>query len=193
MFFILIGFIIRIYGKENARRDGKYVVVANHYSYLDSPMIFRVLPFFVKPLASADYAKIPIFGYLYKKVTIMVDRSSFASKRDSFFQMVATIHKEKTNVFVFPEGSFNQTEDILKPFFDGAFKIAKETETAMLPIVFPDTIKRWHYASFWNWTPGICRAYILPEITIEEVRDKSVKELKEKVYQQMLLQMSIIE
>lgn len=193
IFFFLIGFAVRIYGKENADKNGKYVVVANHYSYLDTPMIFRALPFFVRPLASASYSKIPVFGYLYRKVAVMVDRSSIMSKHESFKKMMETIQKEDTNVFVFPEGSFNETDDILQPFYDGAFRIAKETNTAILPMIFPDTIKRWHYSSFWKWTPGICRAYILPPIPVEKVQSMSAKEMKDYVYQEMLVQMSIID
>lgn len=191
--FIFFGFTVRITGKNNIDKTQKYVVVANHYSYLDSPMIFRTLPFFAKPLAREDYGKIPLFGYLYRRVTIPVARESISSKKKSFQKLIQTVNDENTSVFIFPEGSFNQTDQILKPFFDGAFRIAKETNTPILPILFPDTIKRWHFSSFWKWTPGISRAIILPPIDVDTISTMDHKELKELVYNQMLIKLSLVD
>lgn len=180
-FFSLIGIIVRVKGKEKIQSGKKYIVIANHQSFLDIPMIFSSVPFWVKPLARADLAKIPLFGLIYKKSTIPVDRSSISSKKESYKKMLETIKNEDTNVFIFPEGSFNETEHLFKTFYEGAFRIAKETDIEILPIIFPDTGKRWHYSSFWAWSPGISRAFILDPIALETIRSMSSKELKEHV------------
>lgn len=185
LFFFLIGITIRITGKEKISKNTKCVVVANHHSFLDTPMIYAALPFFVKPLARSDYGKIPLFGYLYRIAAIPVNRDSISSKKESFQKMLSAIREDGTNIFIFPEGSFNETDSILKPFFDGAFRIAKASGQPIVPVLFPDTIKRWHYSSFWSWRPGISRAYILDPIPAEVVARLEIKQLKELVYREM--------
>ncbi len=185
LFFTLIGDSIKIIGKSKINPNKRFVVVANHQSFLDIPMIFATLPFYVKPLARSDYGKIPFFGFIYRNATVPVDRASLSSKRDSYKKMREVMEKEHTNIFIFPEGSFNETEEILKPFFDGAFRIAKETETEILPLIFPDTCKRWHYSSFWAWSPGISRSFVLDPIPIETINNLSTKDLNHFVFEKM--------
>src|SRR5690606_31604513 len=139
------------------------IVVANHISYLDTAMIFRVMPFMVRPLARHDFARIPLFGFLYRLYAVLVDRESSRSKARSL-RMLKRILKQECSIFIFPEGSFNETEQPLATFYNGAFKLAIETGVPILPVVFPDTHKRWHYRSFWAWTTGASRAVFLPEI-----------------------------
>lgn len=187
VFFFFAGIVLRVRGKEHIRKGRRYVVVANHQSFLDTPMIYVALPFFVKPLARSDYGKIPIFGFIYRYCTIPVDRSSLSSKKESFQRMLQTIRHENQDIFVFPEGSFNETDLILKPFYDGAFKIAKETGADILPMIFPDTAKRWSYKGFFEWSSGICRAIILPAITAGEIEKMDIAALKERTHQEMQL------
>lgn len=189
LFFFLIGITIRITGREKISKHLKCVVVANHHSFLDTPMIYAALPFFVKPLARSDFGKIPLFGYLYRTAAISVNRDSIASKKESFQKMLSAIREDGTNIFIFPEGSFNETDRILKPFYDGAFRIAKETGQPIVPVLFPDTIKRWHYSSFWSWRPGICRAYILDPIPADMIRQMDIQQLKEHVFHEMEMQL----
>ena len=70
----------------------------------------------------------------------------------------------------------------LKEFYDGAFRIAIETQTAILPVVFPDTVKRLHYSSALSFTPGKCRAVFLEAIPAEGLTIKDLPGLKQKVF-----------
>ena len=65
-----------------------------------------------------------------------------------------SVLKKGISVFIFPEGTFNTTGQPLKAFYDGAFRIAIETQTPLLPIIFPDTVKRLHYTSVFSFQPG---------------------------------------
>ena len=73
----------------------------------------------------------------------------------------------------------------LKEFYDGAFKIAIETQTPIKPILFLDTYDRLNYHSIFSLTPGKSRAVYLEEISVSEYTVKDVKLLKEKVYKRM--------
>lgn len=157
------------------------VVVANHQSYLDVALIFRAVPFMTRTLAKFEIAKVPLFGYLYKQMTILVDRSSPASKKSSMVALTKLL-KEGESVFVFPEGTFNETNNTMIPFYDGAFRIAFETKTDIIPMLFLDTDKRFSYKGFWHWSPGINRVVILDKIEIAALKPTDIKTLKNHVF-----------
>jgi 1-acyl-sn-glycerol-3-phosphate acyltransferase len=184
VWFFLIGMPAkRVYIKRPEKRKN-YIVVANHASYIDTPLIFRTIPFYVRPLAKMELAKIPLFGFLYRQVAVLVDRSDNQSKTKSIHMLRRTLQREGS-IFIFPEGTFNETDEPLKFFYDGAFRLALRTNTPILPVVFPDVIKRWHYSSFWKWSPGVNRAIFLPEVSIDEFEPNDIAGLKKKVFDMM--------
>ena len=84
-----------------------------------------------------------------------------------------------------PEGTFNLTGKPLKDFYDGAFKIAIETQTAIKPILFLDAFDRMSYKSVISLRPGKSRAVYLDEIKVKGLTLNDVPLLKEKVYKIM--------
>lgn len=185
VWFFVIAMPIRISGAKNFDRKRKYIIVANHISYLDTAMIFRSIPFYAKPLAKAELAKIPLFGFLYRQLAVMVYRDNDKSKSKSVHLLKNHLRREGS-IFIFPEGAFNETGELLKEFYDGAFKIAVETQTPLLPVIFPDTHKRMHYKSILSFNPGINRCVFLPIVEIDSYVMSDVKKLKEEVRAMML-------
>jgi 1-acyl-sn-glycerol-3-phosphate acyltransferase len=185
IWFYLIAMPVRREYIQRPDRKKQYIVIANHWSYLDTAMIFRAIPFYARPLAKYELSKIPLFGFLYKTMAIIVDRENPESRLKSLHLLKHTIEAEKTSIFIFPEGTFNETNEPLKSFYDGAFRIAIETQTPILPVLFPDTRKRWHYRSFWAWSAGISRAVFLPEIDVRNYSTNDVAALREKTHQAM--------
>lgn len=184
VWFFLIGMPARRVYMQRPQKGKNYVVVANHISYLDTPLIFRTIPFFVRPLAKKELAKIPLFGFLYKQMAVLVDRSDVKSKSKSM-QMLRRSLQREGSIFIFPEGTFNETGKPLKDFYDGAFRLALRTNTPILPVIFPDTYKRWHFSSFWSWNAGINRAVFLPEVELTEFLPNDIQGLKKKVFDMM--------
>ena len=117
-------------------------------------------------------------------MAVLVDRSDTKSKSRSM-QMLRRSLQREGSIFIFPEGTFNETGEPLKSFYDGAFRLALKTNTPVLPVIFPDTYKRWHYSSFWSWNAGINRAVFLPEVDITEFQPNDVQGLKQKVFDMM--------
>jgi 1-acyl-sn-glycerol-3-phosphate acyltransferase len=180
IWFFLVALPVRRIFVQKPRKNHTYIVVANHISYLDTAMIFRVMPFMVRPLAKREIAKVPLFGYLYRQVAVLIDREDEKSKAKGVRLLKKTLDKG-ISIFIFPEGTFNESEKPLKHFYDGAFRIALQTGTPILPVIFPDTVKRFHYSSFWKWSPGICRAIFLPEISVERFDKTDIAGLKSAV------------
>lgn len=179
MWLFLIGMPLCKKGKfPNGR---KYVIVANHISYLDTVNIYATIPSYFRTLARKEMVRIPVFGIIYKQLTILVDRSSPESRTKSM-KLMWRLLKNECHIAIFPEGGFNETNQLLNTFYNGAFRLAVNTQTPILPVLFPDTQERWHYSGWWKIFPGKNRAIFLDPIGVEGLQEEALKEL---VYQKM--------
>lgn len=158
----------------------QYVFVANHISYLDAAMLVKVLRQPFRPLGKIELKRIPIFGFIYRQVVVVVDRSD-AEHRKQSIQHLLNVMKHGISIIIFPEGTFNETQEPLGPFFDGAFRIAIETQTPIKPVLFPDTYTRMHPSSIFKLNPGTCRAIFLDEIPVAGYTLNELPELKQHV------------
>lgn len=162
----------------------QYIFVANHISYLDIPAAVRVVHQPFRILGKYEMVKYPVFGIIYRMAVIVVDRSSLERRAQSVRALKAALYKH-ISIFIFPEGTFNETRQPLKDFYDGAFRVAIETQTPIKPILFIDTYNRMHYRGFLELTPGKCRCVYLAEIKVEGLSMADVKSLRDKVYKAM--------
>jgi 1-acyl-sn-glycerol-3-phosphate acyltransferase len=99
--------------------------------------------------------------------------------------------KRGISIFIFPEGTLNETGKPLKDLYDGAFRIAIETQTPIKPILFLDSYDRLSYKSFLSLTPGRSRSIFLEEIPVDGYTMKQIGELKARVYE--ILEKKLIE
>lgn len=183
LWLAMIGMRTQIINENNRpfTSHNGYILLANHQSYMDVPLIFRAIPIMTRTLAKAELAKVPLFGYLYRQMTVLVDRSNPVSKRKSIMDLKKLIRNGES-VFIFPEGTFNETSKTMIPFYDGAFKIALESQSNILPILFLDSADRFSYKSIWHWSPGKNRVIILPEIDVSQYDVTDIKQLKKDVF-----------
>lgn len=184
----IIGMPIRNVGHYS--KGKKYVIVANHISYLDAVNLYASIPDYFRTLAKKEMVRIPIFGFVYKQLAILVDRSSPDSRAKSMRLMWRQIKRECC-IAVFPEGTFNYDSSIpLKNFYDGAFKLAINAQTPILPVLYPDTINRWHHSAWWKLWPGKNRAVYLDPIPVEGLSLNDLPELREKVWHIMAAELN---
>ncbi len=171
---------------ESVPDPGKqYVFIANHISYLDIPMILQaVRRNSFRILGKAEMAKVPLFGYIYRRAVILVDRNS-ANGRSKSVRELKSLLNAGISIFLFPEGTFNETGGLLKEFYDGAFRIAIETQTPLQPILFPDTLDRMFYSSVFCLRPGRSRAVFLAEVPVAGLSLADLPDLKTRVYRMM--------
>lgn len=162
-------------------KDNAVVFVFNHISYIDIPLMmkaFRNEP--IRILAKAEMAKVPIFGYIYRNATVMVDRANDEARTKSVLQLKRVL-SNNISVVISPEGTFNMTNKPLKEFYNGAFKIAVEMQVAIQPVLFLDAYDRLNYKSIFSMTPGKSRAIFLPKI----IPGNDATALKQQVYNAM--------
>ena len=165
-------------------RNRQYIFVGNHISYMDIPPVVLAIHQPVRVLGKYEMVKIPIFGWIYRSAVILVDRRNAEQRAKSVRALKAAITKG-ISIFLFPEGTFNESDKPLKDFYDGAFRIAIESQTPIKPILMIDTLERMHFKSIFSLSPGKNRVVYLEEIEVTPYSIKEVTQLKERVYQLM--------
>ena len=162
--------------------DHPCIFLFNHISYMDIPILMSSFRYqHVRVLGKAEMSRIPIFGFIYKKAVVSVDRSDAAHRAKSVHMLKAVL-KKNISIVLAPEGTFNDTHQPLKEFYDGAFRIAIETQTPIKPVLFLDAYDRLNYKSIFSLLPGRSRAIYLHEIPVADYSTNDTALLKQKVY-----------
>jgi 1-acyl-sn-glycerol-3-phosphate acyltransferase len=182
LFFILTGCGLKISGKNNFKAGEKYIVTCNHNSFMDVPVATPFIPGANKTIAKAEMAKIPIFGLIYKRGSILVDRNDKSSRRDSFRKMKEVLDLGM-HMCIYPEGTRNKTDLPLKEFHDGAFKLAIDTGVSILPAILFNTKKILPPGKLLYYWPAKMEIHFLPPIAVNH--DDNYEMLKEKVHRIM--------
>ncbi len=171
MTFIFIKINIR--KNPNWDKNTSYVYIGNHGSYLDAPAVILSTPSIFKPLGKIEMAKFPVFGWIYKKMVIMVDRKNKESRAASVTALKAELNAGMS-ILLFPEGTMNTSELMLKDFYDGAFKISIETQTPIAPMLLLNAKEMMPRKNPFLFAPGtlhvICADIISPvNYTMDDV------------------------
>jgi 1-acyl-sn-glycerol-3-phosphate acyltransferase len=182
VWLLLIGCPVKVKGKENFATGKNYVVVYNHNALLDVPLSAPYIPGPNKTIAKASFTKVPIFGWFYKRGSVLVDRKNERSRVKSFEEMKKTL-RAGMHMCIYPEGTRNRTDQPLKPFYDGAFKLAVESKKEVIPCVIIGTNKAMPIHKSFFLLPTPLRMIFMPPVSPEGLTGR---EMKEKVYDQML-------
>jgi len=174
----LIGCPLTITGKEHFKHGINYVVVYNHNALLDVPLSAPFVPGGNKTIAKASFAKVPIFGLFYKRGSVLINRKSDNSRLKSFEDM-KTVLKNGMHMCLYPEGTRNRSEEPLKPFFDGAFKLAIVSKKDIIPCVITGTKKAMPIHKSFYLLPTKLTMHFLPVVSSAGAK---TKDLKENVY-----------
>jgi 1-acyl-sn-glycerol-3-phosphate acyltransferase len=158
------------------------IFVFNHISYIDAMVILKaVRNQSIRGLGKAEIAKIPLLGFVYKNAVIMVKREDAEDRARSVADLKAAIN-DNISIILAPEGTFNMTPKPLTRFYDGAFRIAIQTQTPIKPLLFLDTYDRLNYNSLFSVKPGKSRVVFLDEVSVEGYTIDDVAVLRQKVY-----------
>ncbi|HET9055957.1 MAG TPA: lysophospholipid acyltransferase family protein [Chitinophagaceae bacterium] len=181
IWLLLTGIFHKKIVESPVNKKAHYIFISNHISYMDIPQMLKAIRQPMRILGKVEMTRIPVFGYIYKSAVVCVDRSN-AEERARSVERLKSILNKGISVFLCPEGTFNMTNQPLKEFFDGAFRIAIETQTPIKPLLFLDTYDRLHYNSVFSLTPGKLRTIYLDEISANGYTLDDVTLLKQKVY-----------
>mgnify|MGYP003321104887 CR=1 FL=1 len=183
--FVLFGMGFWIKRLNTFPPEGKsMVIVANHSSYMDIMLMFRMrkTPFVF--VGKKELLRLPIFGFFYKKFAIMVNRDS-AESRKAVYGHAERRLKQGLGICIFPEGGVFGPEVKLAPFKNGAFRFSIDFQMPIVPMSFLDCEKRYPYHFSYNHFvggPGILRVRVHNHISTKGKGLEDMDALKQQVY-----------
>ena len=171
-----MGFRWKIEFEEKPVKGKSYMFVANHTSMTDIMLMLVAVkdnPFVF--VGKKELAKIPLFGFFYKRTCILVDRSSAKSRQAVFLRAQRRL-QSGLSICIFPEGGVPEESVILDKFKDGAFRLAINHQIPIVPLTFYDNKKRFSY-TFFSGGPGVMRVKMHSFFSTEGLTTESTKTL----------------
>lgn len=184
-----MGFYPWVEAEEQMDKRKSYMLIANHASMMDIMLMLTVVknPFMF--IGKKELARFPVFGFFYKRVCIMVDRSSAQSRHQAFMEARQRL-QEGVSICIFPEGGVPEDSVFLGKFKDGAFRLAIEHGIPIVPLTFADNKKRFPYEGIFSGTPGKLRVKIHRFIPTDSLAPEDKQQLKAEaravIYNQLL-------
>lgn len=165
--------------------DGPYVIVANHSSYLDIILMYRILPknkfLFI---GKSELLKWPIINIFFKKVDIAVNRDSRSSGMQSILRAKEEL-KNGWSIVLFPEGGIPVNTPVLNPFKNGAFKLAIDSEVPLLPITILNNWRLFNVDPILTGLarPGFARVIVHKPVPTVGMDKKDLIPLRQQIFE----------
>ena len=181
---VLSGFWPRVSWAEKPEKDELYIICPNHTSMIDIMLTLAIFPNCFLFIGKRELARLPLFGYFYRKTNILVDRSSIISSQKAFHTAADKL-KEGIGICIFPEGGVPDEDVELARFKNGAFRLAAENQVKIIPVSFPDNKEHLPY-DFNRGYPGILRAYVHPFLIPQADSPDEITRLRSLCYDVVL-------
>ncbi|MCF8026542.1 MAG: 1-acyl-sn-glycerol-3-phosphate acyltransferase [Desulfobacteraceae bacterium] len=182
---------ISIQGRENIKPDKAYVVVSNHQSLLDILVLFNLF-FHFRFVSKSEIFKVPLIGWNMRLNRYIELRRG---NRRSISRMMADCKKaldHGNSVLIFPEGT-RSPDGRIRRFKTGAFILAIEHQTPVLPIVLSGTNKALPKYSFNFHGSHDIRVRVMPEIPYDRFADLAPEDAAKMVRDIMVRELEDLE
>lgn len=176
----IMGFKPVVTTEEEIHPDKSYLFIANHASLIDVMLMLSVMKNPAVFVGKREVRKIPVFGFVARKTSILVDRSNAESRKEVYISAQEKLNKG-LSIAIFPEGLVPHEDVILSEFKNGAFRLAIEHQIPIVPMTFYDVKKRFSWTFFSGW-PGKLRVKIHNFIQTEGLTLEDMEVTKQKAY-----------
>lgn len=177
-----MGFRLKKQIEQELDPEQSYLFCPNHASLMDPFVLIALSKNPIVFVGKKELVKIPIFGFFYKRVVIMVDRSSPKSRK-RVYEMAKEKLQGGTSIGIFPEGLVPEEEVILAPFKNGAFNLATEFQIPIVPQTYYDCKRLFS----WNFFKGGMGTFRIKQHKFLETKGLSTKEdiamLRDKTFE----------
>ena len=151
---------------------------------MDIIQMYNVIPRYFLFIGKYELLKWPLFNIFFKGMNIAVNRNDRSGAAKAFRKAAQAIDRG-TSIAIFPEGTIPAYTPRMKPFKDGAFKLAIEKQVPIVPITFVD---HWRLFGepmelFARARPGIARVVIHDSIPTAGLSEADQAALRKRVYE----------
>nr|WP_274704112.1 lysophospholipid acyltransferase family protein [Polaribacter marinus] len=178
-----MGFRLNVQLDEEIDPSKSYMFCPNHASLMDPFVLIALSKNPIVFVGKKELVKIPVFGFFYKRVVIMVDRNSLKSRK-RVFKMAKKRLQNGVSMAIFPEGLVPTEDVVLAPFKKGAFSLAIEFDIPIVPQVYYDC-KRFFSWDFLKGRPGVFRVHQHRFISTKDLTQNDIEGLKDKTFEIM--------
>ena len=172
------GFYLSFEDTHKLKTETNCLIIGNHASYMDVFLMFILNKTPFTFVGKKELYSIPIFGYIYKRAAIMVDRSNSKS-RYGVYGRANKLLEEGYNICIFPETNYLDETEVLADFKHGAFKIAIENNLPIIPVVMFDCKLKFPWYPIFG-QPGQLRAKVLDKIEVNGLTEGDIPGLIDK-------------
>ena len=187
--FILLFTRLKVKNRHFIDPRRTYIFISNHQSQLDIPAFARACTNTFRFLAKAELTKIPVIGYIIRKLYISVKRSDKTDRARSMEAMMASL-RENISVALYVEGTRNRTDKPLLDFKDGAFRLAIESGLPLAVLTVTDSRKLLDSNRPFQLSPGVLHCAWSMPIETKGMTQNDLPALKEKARQLMLAELA---
>jgi len=130
---LLTGTRVKVEGSERLQDARNTVVVSNHLTHLDAPILALVIPADIKAVAKTEVFRFPFFHRCLRFAGIIeVDRKDHEQSQRAMGRAVESL-RAGACFLVFPEGTRSRTGEV-GPFKKGAFVVAAQAGSRIVPV-----------------------------------------------------------
>jgi len=125
---------LEVHGLDRVPRDRAYIVMSNHQSHFDIPILYCVWPGRLRMVAKIELFKVPIWGRAMRDAGFVpIDRSGSRAESQAALDQAARALGAGTSIWIAPEGT-RSLDGRLGKFKKGGFRLALDTNTPIVPI-----------------------------------------------------------
>lgn len=179
VFYALIFVRVKILNVDGYDKTKVYVCISNHRSLLDVPAWALACRHAVRFLSKEEMTKIPVFGYVLKRVYLTVNRADRNDRLRSLEKMKATL-AQGISVFLAPEGTRNRSKNILLDFKDGAFRLAIAAQVPLRILTLYNSDNLLSPASLFSLKPGTIYGVWENPVATAGMTDNDISNLKQQ-------------
>jgi 1-acyl-sn-glycerol-3-phosphate acyltransferase len=187
----LSGIRLKIDGLENLPKP-PYIVISNHASYIDTFLMYGIIPDFFVFMGMAELRKFPMFGRFFSSgQNIAVNRSSITESIKAF-HMANERLESGYSVALFPEGGIMKQVPKLGRFKNGAFKLAMNQNVPIVPIVMFNTHILLESNDIFRTIgkPGVASVKILKSVQTLDLKQEDLISLREQIHNMMAIELN---
>ncbi len=175
---------LTVEGVEHVDPGARYIVVSNHRSNFDIPVVVRAMPFPTRFISKQEVSKIPIFGKAAVTAgVVMIDRQTARAGHQALNRLVVESFELGYSILLFAEGARSRTREMGR-FHRGAARIAIATGTDILPIVIAGTFDVSPPGSALIY-PGEVTVRILPPVDLTGATQQDVASITDDLRSQI--------
>jgi len=176
----ILGLRLQIFGLDGLDKKKAYVFMPNHISFLDGPLMFLIIPRYMRIIFKKEILRIPIIGWAMKTAEfIPVDRKGGQGGRKSVERATSMIIEKGYDFLIFPEGT-RSLDGTMKSLKRGGFFLAINSQTDIVPVSIQGTFEIMPKGQH-SVRKGVIKVVFHPVISVKDCTVDNLPNLLEKV------------